>query len=210
LSKILLLEDDPNLSQTLIRYLKFNGFELDWVKNGEEALDFTYENRYDLYLFDINVPLINGIDLLKELRDAQDFTPTIIISALIDVESITKGFMVGADDYLKKPFDPEELLIRIKAKMQQLKPSLKVGNFELNIQEESIKKEGKLLHLSPIQKAIFTLLLKQYPNPVTKEQLTELTNNGSEGAVRVQINKLKTSFNIQIKNIRGVGYLLDV
>ncbi len=210
MSKILLLEDDPNLSQTLIRYLKFNGFELDWVKNGEEALDFTYENRYDLYLFDINVPLINGIDLLKELRDAQDFTPTIIISALIDVESITKGFMVGADDYLKKPFDPEELLIRIKAKMQQLKPSLKVGNFELNIQEESIKKEGKLLHLSPIQKAIFTLLLKQYPNPVTKEQLTELTNNGSEGAVRVQINKLKTSFNIQIKNIRGVGYLLDV
>ncbi len=210
MNKILLLEDDPNLAQTLLRYLKFNDFELDWAKNGEEALTFSYESQYDLYLFDINVPLISGVDLLKELREAQDFTPTIIISALIDIESVTKGFMAGADDYLKKPFDPEELLIRIKAKIQQLKPSLKVGDFELNIQKESIKKEGKLLHLTPIQKTIFTLLLKQYPNPVTKEQLTELTNNGSEGAVRVQINKLKTSFNIQIKNIRGVGYLLDI
>jgi len=208
LSKILLLEDDPNLSQTLLRYLKFNDFEVDWVKNGEEALDFTYENRYDLYLFDINVPLINGIDLLKELRDAHDLTPTIIISALIDIESVTKGFMAGADDYLKKPFDPEELLIRIKAKTQKLKPILKVGNLELNFQEEMIKKNGERVYLTSIQYNILKLLLQNYPNPAKKESLLELTNNGSEGALRVQINKLKSTFAINIKNIRGVGYTL--
>jgi len=208
LSKILLLEDDPNLSQTLLRYLKFNDFEVDWVKNGEEALDFTYENRYDLYLFDINVPLINGIDLLKELRDAHDLTPTIIISALIDIESVTKGFMAGADDYLKKPFDPEELLIRIKAKVQQLKPILKVGNLELNFQEEMIKKNGERVYLTSIQYNILKLLLQNYPNPAKKESLLELTNNGSEGALRVQINKLKSTFDINIKSIRGVGYTL--
>ncbi len=208
MSKILLLEDDPNLSQTLLRYLKFNDFEVDWVKNGEEALDFTYENRYDLYLFDINVPLINGIDLLKELRDAHDLTPTIIISALIDIESVTKGFMAGADDYLKKPFDPEELLIRIKAKVQQLKPILKVGNLELNFQEEMIKKNGERVYLTSIQYNILKLLLQNYPNPAKKESLLELTNNGSEGALRVQINKLKSTFAINIKNIRGVGYTL--
>lgn len=208
MSKILLLEDDPNLSQTLLRYLKFNDFEVDWVKNGEEALDFTYENRYDLYLFDINVPLINGIDLLKELRDAHDLTPTIIISALIDIESVTKGFMAGADDYLKKPFDPEELLIRIKAKVQQLKPILKVGNLELNFQEEMIKKNGERVYLTSIQYNILKLLLQNYPNPAKKESLLELTNNGSEGALRVQINKLKSTFDINIKSIRGVGYTL--
>ena len=208
MSKILLLEDDPNLSQTLLRYLKFNDFEVDWVKNGEEALDFTYENRYDLYLFDINVPLINGIDLLKELRDAHDLTPTIIISALIDIESVTKGFMAGADDYLKKPFDPEELLIRIKAKTQKLKPILKVGNLELNFQEEMIKKNGERVYLTSIQYNILKLLLQNYPNPAKKESLLELTNNGSEGALRVQINKLKSTFDINIKSIRGVGYTL--
>lgn len=208
MSKILLLEDDPNLSATLLRYLKFNGFEIDWAKNGEEALDFSYNNQYDLYLFDINVPLISGVDLLKELRDAQDFTPTIIISALVDIESVTKGFMAGADDYLKKPFDPEELLIRIKAKTQKLQQLLKVQNFELNLQDESIKHKGEKLYLSSIQNDLLTLLLKKYPNPVTNDELLALTNNASLGALRVQINKLKKTLNIEIKNIRSVGYVL--
>ncbi len=208
MSKILLLEDDPNLSQTLIRYLKFNSYKVDWAKNGEEALDLSYENRYDLYLFDINVPLISGVDLLKELREAQDFTPTIIISALVDIESVTQGFMAGADDYLKKPFDPEELLIRIKVKTQKLKESLKVGTLELHYQEENISNHGQILHLTPIQKAILTILMQHAPNPVTKEELLNCTNNGSEGALRVQINKLKKSLNIEIKSVRGVGYTL--
>jgi len=99
-SRLLLLEDDPNLSKTLIKYLKFNGYDVDWAKNGEEAMDLSYDNSYDLYLFDINVPLLSGVDLLTSLRDAEDFTPTIIISAMVDINSVTKGFIAGADDYL--------------------------------------------------------------------------------------------------------------
>jgi DNA-binding response OmpR family regulator len=72
--------------------------------------------HYDLYLFDINVPDMNGFDLLEQLRNAEDLTPTIFISALSDIASITKGFALGADDYLKKPFYPEELLVRVEAK----------------------------------------------------------------------------------------------
>ncbi len=131
MNKLLLLEDDPNLSKSLIKYLKLNGYEVDWAKNGEEAMDFSYKNSYDLYLFDINVPLLNGVDLLTELRNAEDFTPTIIISAMVDIESVTKGFIAGADDYVKKSFDPEELLIRIKAKTVSLKKSLTFRDFEL-------------------------------------------------------------------------------
>ena len=147
LIKLLLLEDDPNLSKTLIKYLERSGYEVDWAKDGEEALDLSYDNDYDLYLFDINVPLINGIDLLSDLRNAEDQTPTIIISALVDIESVTNGFIAGADDYLKKPFDPEELLVRIQAKTAGLKKILKFKNFEIDLQNDTVYKDGIELFL---------------------------------------------------------------
>ena len=206
MNKILLLEDDPNLSKTLIKYLKFNGYGIDWAKNGEEAIDFSYENSYDLYLFDINVPLLNGVDLLTALRDAEDFTPAIIISALVDINSVTKGFIAGADDYVKKPFDPEELLIRIKAKTSSLKKKLKFRDFEIDLQSQEIRYKKKLLYIGIVQKNILISLIQNYPNPVTKEELLLLLDKPTNLALRVNIAKLKKSLNIQIQSIRGVGY----
>jgi DNA-binding response OmpR family regulator len=206
LIKLLLLEDDPNLSKTLMKYLKQNGYEVDWAKNGEEALDLSYENSYNLYLFDINVPLINGIDLLSDLRDANDNTPTIIISALVDIASVTKGFIAGADDYLKKPFDPEELLVRIQAKTSSLKKMLKFKNFEIDLQNDNIYKDEAELFMGQVQKSIFLTLVKNYPNPVTKDELLLLHENPSDVALRVNITKLKKNLNINIENVRGVGY----
>lgn len=206
MTKLLLLEDDPSLSKTLIKYLGKHGYSVDWAKTGEEALDLSYDNTYDLYLFDINVPLINGIDLLTELRNAEDFTPTIIISALIDIESVTKGFIAGADDYLKKPFDPEELLIRIKAKTSTLKKILKFRNFQIDLQKNILFHDEKQLFLGDVQKNILISLIKNYPNPVTKDELFLLHEKPSDLAVRVNINKLKKNLGIEIKNVRGVGY----
>ena len=111
--RILLLEDDYELGETLKELLESHDYEVDLVENGDDAVDASYDNSYDLYVFDINVPDINGLDLLKSLREADDKTPAIFISALVDLNSITKGFEVGADDYIKKPFFPEELLIRL-------------------------------------------------------------------------------------------------
>jgi DNA-binding response OmpR family regulator len=206
LTKLLLLEDDPSLSKTLIKYLNLNGYSVDWAKTGEEAMDLSYDNHYGLYLFDINVPLINGIDLLTALRNAEDFTPTIIISAQIDIASVTKGFIAGADDYLKKPFDPEELLVRIKAKTSTLKEILKFRNFEIDLQKEIIFKDGEQLFLGDVQKNILTSLIKNHPNPVTKEELLLLHEKPSDLALRVNINKLKKNLGIDIENVRGVGY----
>ena len=206
MTKLLLLEDDPILSKALIKYLGYHDCEVDWAKNGEEAMDLSYENTYDLYLFDINVPLLNGIDLLEALRDAEDFTPTIIISALIDVGSITKGFIAGADDYIKKPFDPEELLIRIKAKTSRLKEKFKFKDFEIDIQKEEILYEGEPLYLGVVQKNILISLIRNQPNPVTKDELMLLLDKPSDLALRVNISKLKKNLNIEIKNVRGVGY----
>jgi len=206
LISVLLLEDDPSLSKTLIKYLTRNDYLVEWAKNGEEAMDLSYKNRYDLYLFDINVPLLNGIDLLSALREADDFTPTIIISALVDVGSVTKGFIAGADDYLKKPFDPEELMIRIKAKTSTLKRSIVVQDFEVDMQKEELFHKGKPLYLGTVQKNILLSLIRNRPNPVTKDELMLFLEKPSDLALRVNITKLKKSLGIQIQNVRGVGY----
>jgi len=206
LNRLLLLEDDPNLSKTLIKYLKYNGYEVDWAKNGEEAMDLSYDNSYTLYLFDINVPLISGVDLLTELRQANDFTPTIIISALVDIASVTKGFIAGADDYLKKPFDPEELLIRIQAKTIRLQPIIKFKEFEVNNQTQEIFYKQELLYLGNVQKNLLISLIKNYPNPVTQDELMLLLDKPTNLALRVNIAKLKKSLGVEIKSVRGVGY----
>ncbi|NOZ90743.1 MAG: response regulator transcription factor [Epsilonproteobacteria bacterium] len=204
--RLLLLEDDPNLSKTLIKYLKLNGYEVDWAKNGEEAVELSYQNSYDLYLFDINVPLLDGIDLLTQLRNAEDFTPTIIISAMVDIESITKGFIAGADDYVKKPFDPEELLIRIKAKTASLKQKLVFRDFEIDLDSHEIRYKKELLHLGVVQKNLLIALIQNYPNPVTKDELLLLLDKPTDLALRVNIAKLKKNLDIKIQSIRGVGY----
>lgn len=206
MKKILLLEDDPNLSKTLIKYLKINGYEVDWAKNGEEAMDLSYENSYALYLFDINVPLLNGVDLLTALREAEDFTPAIIISAMVDVATVTKGFIAGADDYVKKPFDPEELLIRIKAKTAMLKEKITFKEFEIDLQSQEISYKKETLYLANVQKSLLFSLIQNYPNPVTKDELMLLLDKATDLALRVNIAKLKKSLNIEIQNIRGVGY----
>ena len=206
MNKLLLLEDDPTLSKTLIKYLKRNGYEVDWAKNGEEAMELSYQNSYILYLFDINVPLISGVDLLTELRQADDFTPAIIISALIDIESITKGFIAGADDYIKKPFDPEELLIRIKAKTSKLQSIITFKEFKIDNQSNEIRYNKKSLNLGKVQKNIFLSLINNYPNPVTQDELMLLLDKPSYPALRVNITKLKKKLGVKIKNIRGVGY----
>ena len=189
-----------------MKYLSTHQYEVDWAKDGEEAVDMCYETPYSLYLFDINVPLINGIDLLSSLREADDFTPTIIISALVDIESVTKGFIAGADDYIKKPFDPEELLVRIKAKTAALKEKIKYKVFEVDVQLNTITKNGEELLMGEVQKNILIALIKNYPNPVIKDELMEFLENPTDLALRVNISKLKKNLAVEIQNVRGVGY----
>ena len=126
--KILLLEDDKILCESLKELLESEGFRVDAAHRGTEVFDLTFSNRYDLYILDINVPDTDGFDVLSELRNAGDSTPTIYITAMTDINSISKGFSIGAEDYIKKPFDPEELVIRIKSKYQRTGNWIKLGD----------------------------------------------------------------------------------
>jgi len=204
--KILLLEDDRNLAKSLIKYLQRNDYEVDWAKQGEEAVDLSYKNKYDLYLFDVNVPLVNGIDVLTALRQADDKTPTIIISAQIDLDSMSKGFTAGADDYVKKPFDPEELLLRIRAKTSLLKERVTVHGYSIDTSSNDIYRDGLIFGMGEVQKRIFMALLMTYPNPASKEVLMESLETHNDGALRVNIVKLKKETGLEIQAVRGVGY----
>jgi DNA-binding response OmpR family regulator len=204
--KILLLEDDPNLAKSLIKYLKRHDYEVDWAKQGEEAIDLSYDKKYDLYLFDVNVPLVSGIDVLTSLREAEDKTPTIIISAQIDIGSMTKGFSAGADDYVKKPFDPEELLLRIKAKTMVFEKRVQVHNYSLDLANQQIYRDNIRFGMGEVQKNIFVTLLIAYPNPATKEELMESLETYNDGALRVNMVKLKKETGLEIEAVRGVGY----
>jgi len=166
----------------------------------------SYDNTYNLYLFDVNVPLVSGIDVLSGLRQAEDKTPTIIISAQIDIDSMSKGFSAGADDYVKKPFDPEELLLRIKAKTMAFDEKIHVHAYSLDVANQQIYCDNVIFGMGEVQKNIFVALLSAYPNPATKEELMESLETHNDGALRVNIVKLKKETGLEIQAVRGVGY----
>lgn len=205
--KLLLLEDDQILSETLEHFLTRAGYDIDVALTMEEAEDLTYDNKYDLYLLDINLPEGSGLELLEALRYADDNTPAIFITALTDMSSISEGFKLGAMDYIKKPFDPEELLIRLKAKFKN--DILYCGDIEFDQDAGVLRKNGEIIDIGNVQFKIFTTLLKKKGNVVTKVELYECLDHTSDTALRVAITKIKQRLDVEITNIRGKGYIIE-
>jgi len=209
LYKILLLEDDEILSQTLNELLEMQGYEVYLAKNGNMAMDFSFEMKFDLYLLDVNVPFLNGFDFLKELRDSGDETTAFFLTALRDIDSLSKGFQVGADDYIKKPFEFDELLVRINAKLKVNSNIIKYKNIEYNIKTDELKKDKQNINIPQIDKDIFLLFLKNIGNIVDKNLIFDLMEKPTDVGLRVHITKIKKLLHVDITNIRGQGYRLE-
>jgi len=209
LKKILLLEDDEILSQTIAQLLVEDGYDVNIVGDGEDALEATYVNNFDLYLLDINVPLLNGINFLKLSRDAGDETPAFFITALSDTDSLTKAFDSGCDDYIKKPFELDELLIRINAKIKKANPSIQYRNIKFDLFENRVYKDREEVDLGSVEKAIFRLLMQSPMTTVHKSVFFDKMIKPSDSGLRVLINKLRKIFGINIINIKGIGYKLE-
>ena len=205
--RLLLLEDDHILSETLELFLSKEGYNVDTALSIEEAEELTFNHTYDLYLLDINLPQGNGLDFLKSLRYAEDTTPTIFITALTDINSMSEGFKLGAMDYIKKPFDPQELLIRISAKFTT--SSICYNHLEYDPESQIIRCNGEIIDLGNVQFKIFEKLLCQCGSVITKEELYECLDHISDTALRVAITKIKQKLEVDIKNIRGKGYILE-
>ena len=213
--KILLLEDDSLFGETLTDLLEENGYEVILTPNGQAALDAIFKEKFDMYLFDINVPLINGTTLLRELREASDDTPAIFLTSHKDKEMLKNGFICGADDFLSKPFETQELLLRIKALLRRTKPN-KIECIKLLCHDaihQRISYDSIELDLSKKEYKLLLLLMLHVNNSVPKElilsELWSSSESGSEGAIRVYINRIKQLLpQMEIQNIRGIGYKL--
>ncbi len=208
--KILLLEDDELLGETIEDMLKSEGYEVVWVTRGNDAIDMTYEEKFDLYIFDIGVPDIDGLELLESLREADDTTPAIYISARVDIDSIAKGFENGAYDYIKKPFFPEELLVRIRARFNNKKINLlQCGEYTYDLSKKILYKDNEVVSMGEVQREVLHLFITNRGRVLDKNQLLECLSQPSDAALRVAINKLKHATEFKLKNVRGVGYILE-
>jgi len=215
MKKILLLEDDEILSETLVELLEDEGFFVQLVEDGGEAIEATFGVKFDLFLLDVNVPSVNGFEFLKSLRESGDSTPAIFITALGDIASLSKGFDVGADDYIKKPFDFDELLVRIKALFRKryhtYANELTVREFRFVVDKDELYKRENFIPLPPYELRIVKLLFKNLNKTIAKELLLDELSEGkevSEGALRVHMVRLR-KIGLPIKTVKGIGYRVE-
>ena len=215
---ILIVEDDPNTRKLLSAVLKGNGYNPILSCNGVEALDALDANHVDLMIIDVMMPQMDGYELTKTLRDAGSQIPMLMLSAKQRQEDIRQGFIVGIDDYMTKPFDFEELLLRIKALLRRSKIAtehkLTVGSVVLDYNSYTVKTE-EWTETLPQKEFLLLFKLLSYPDMVfTRLQLMDeiwgMDAESDEHTVNVHINRLRTRFadvkDFEIVTIRGLGY----
>lgn len=214
--KILLLEDDLLFSESLEDFLDEEGYEVQIAHNPNVALELTYSNKYDLYLLDINLPIMSGIEFLDELRQSGDATPAIFLTSYQDKEVMKEGFLKGCDDYLKKPVDLEELGFRIASVMKRYRGDEKqcINNICIDLEQKRVYKDEVEVEVTLREFDLIALLFRNKDKVVSKEMIISTLwsseEEGSDGAIRVYINRLKKVLNHEaLKNVRGLGYIYE-
>ena len=216
--KILVVEDDKNLRKLIVTCLEKANYTVFDTKNGEEALELMDRQYVDLIVTDIMMPEMNGYELIKELRDANYNTPILIITAKEDIEDKRVGFSLGADDYMVKPINIDELIMRVKSLLkrsnQANEKKIKIGDVELDYDKLEIRKKDKVYQLTQKE---FYLIYKMLSTPDTIfkrqdliEEIWGLENESDFRTVDVHIKRLREKLEdineFEIVTIRGIGY----
>ncbi|NOX14958.1 MAG: response regulator transcription factor [Epsilonproteobacteria bacterium] len=217
LDKILVLEDNQLLAETLEEYLSDNNYMVKIATRGEEALNLCFNEHFNLFLLDVKVPDISGFDFLKEMRSTGFNTPAIFLTSLRDKESLQKGFELGGDDYIKKPFELDELLYRVKAVLargKEVSDMIKIDkHFNLDKKRKRLLRDGIDLALNLKDFELLELLVLDRGKVITIEMIIDkLWKNevANIGSIRVYVTNLKKIFGKDsISNIRGVGYRFE-
>lgn len=214
--KILLLEDELMLNNAISEYLKAIGHMVESFGDGQDVLD-NISNGYDLLILDINVPTVDGFEVLKELNSRKIHIPTIFISALVDIEDITKAYSLGCREYLKKPFHLGELAIKINQilkKEQNNTSHIRFSeNYSYSKDKQTLYFNGEPQNLTKKQLEIIHILALNINMIVDFERFRVDVwdaENIDNPTIRAEISRLKKALKEDfIKNIRGLGYKID-
>lgn len=215
--KLLLAEDDPMIGESVVRGLKQACFAVDWVRDGRSARVALDTGDYGLLLLDLGLPRLDGVSLLKELRRDNHSIPVLVVTARDSVADRISGLNLGADDYLTKPFDLDELIARIHALQRRqtgrTKPDMRLGALCLNPQTREATLDGKPLPLSHREFSLLSALMENPGSVLSREQLEDRIYGWDEevasNTIEVHLHNLRRKLGIEwIRNVRGVGYKL--
>jgi len=213
--RILLTEDNFIVGKSIKQILENKKYLVDWVQDGESCETALKTTNFDIIILDINLPDISGIEIIKKIRAKKNYTPILVVSARNSIENKIEGLDLGADDYLAKPFDYEELLARIKSLHRRNKGVvdniLTFKNIELDVNKHLVKFQKKIVEVSPKEFTILKILLENIDRPISKNQLEEAIyswdNSIESNAIEVFIHNLRKKIPIEfITTIRGIGY----
>ena len=218
--RLLVVEDDKILAEGLLAALTQAGYAVDHAANGETANAFLQQTAYDLVLLDLGLPKLDGFEVLKRLRNRGDSAAVMILTAQDAIESRVKGLDLGADDYLIKPVNLNELEARVRALIRRGKmganTSLQCGDLVFNAADKRASCGDRDLLLSTRELGLLEILMHKKNKVVSKEQVLESLCNWDDelgdNAVEVYIHRLRKKIvpaNVQIRTIRGLGYLLE-
>lgn len=217
--KILVLEDDENLSAVLKKRLKANGFTVECGANGREGLDHLLIGGFDVVISDIVMPVMNGLEFLKEARKSEPDLPVILLTALDGSGDVVKGLDMGADDYIVKPFEFSELLARIRLVTRRRAGArdnvLEAGDLRLDLSCRSVTRGGREIALSAKEFDLLALLIRNKNVVLTRERICNslygadeyIESNAIDVFIRYLRKKVDDGFeNKLIHTVRGVGY----
>lgn len=220
--RILLAEDEKELSNALVAILKHNNYSVDPVYNGAEALDYGVAENYDVIILDIMMPKLNGLEVLEQLRQKGIHTPILMLTAKAEIEDRIHGLDMGADDYLSKPFAMGELLARIRAmsrRKSRFTPNvIEVGNISLNKETYELSNGQDSVRLGNKEFQMLEMLMVNPQRLISTEQFMErIWGYDAEAEINVvwvYISYLRKKLSlldasVRIKALRGVGYTLE-
>ena len=215
--KILLLEDDVILQEIIEEFLQENRHEVVSFYDGEKALDAIGEEHFDLLLLDVNVPSIDGFEILAYLRDIGNTTPAIYITSLAGIEDLKKGFALGADDYLKKPFDLEELQVRIEhiAKANYLQEEIEIDGMKFIPKAHQLVVGERTIEMRQKEAQVLEYFIRNQGKIVSCDEIIENIwedeNVPTHATIRTYIKNLRRMFDkAYFENIKGEGYRFNI
>ncbi len=219
---ILVVDDDTRLRSLLERFLREQGFSVSGAKDATDAAYMLEQYKFNMLIIDVMMPGISGIDFLKGLR-LESNVPVIMLTAMGDTSDRIIGFEAGADDYLPKPFEPKELVLRIKSVLKRTPQEKATADTPLNlglclydvVKKELVSKQGSIIHITPVEQMLLNVLSQKPGQIFTREKLADVLGSGqSPRSIDVQITRLRKKIEKDSKNprylqtIRGKGYML--